>query len=1125
MHLVKTNCKQGRFCHSQKLLFTMRVSFLAATILCLSVSSWAYSQKTITLAVTKESLRDVLNRIAKSTDYRFIYSDDPVFETRLVTLKVKQATLDEVMPVLIEGTGLSYKVNAKNLVVVCPEQSSNSAIAPDPIKGKVTDEKGNPLSGVSVSVKGTSRGTTTRSDGSFSIEAKPGDVFEFSMVGYVPASLTLQNEDLLSIRLIPEVATMANVVVVGYGTQKQKNLTGSVAIVSGKDLTNVPVSNITNALAGRLTGVFAYQPGGVPGSSSNVLIRGKSTISNSDPIYVIDGIVRSKSDFDMVDPNDIDNISVLKDASAVAVYGSRGGNGVIIVTTKRGSRQKPVFGYSAYAGTSGPTQVPDRMNSYEQAVYLNDKLKTRGVSATDPRYYTDDELDIFKSGKINTDWFELVRKDPVVTQHNLSVNGGSEAINYFMSAGYYKETGLINNLNYNRVNLRANIDAKVSRSLKISLNLDGNVQKTSRPYWPADSINSFTMQDFYRGILNQPPMSPAYVNGLPDGTLYHWHAKEVIDHGGYVKQNPNVLNGLLKLSYTAPFLKGLGADVSYNYNRQQNIIQTRYNSYTLYRFNVTGAHGHIVGDQLQSTVTASQRPYDFLQRDYSGLNAYTLDASVHYENIFGRHSVKALLLYEQYENNGESFTAKAENPLSTIIDQLFLTDPDPQRRSLTGTGVEAGRASVISRLNYAWNDRYLFEANFRYDGSSTFPAKNKWGFFPSVSAGWILSEESFFKNANAINYLKLRASYGLTGNDQVALSQWYSTFNVGSNAVFGVVTPTITPSRYANPDITWEKIRQTNAGIDATFWNGKLSGSVDYFFKHTYDILLAPNLVVPGTFGIALASVNSGKVNNQGVEVSVRHENRTGDGRYFFGVNFSYYKNTVKEYPQQATVLPYQVRTGKPIDYITGYEAVGIARTPEDLQGTPTYNGRPFELGDIIFKDQDKDGKITATDNVVLSTQSLFPNIMYGINAGGSWKGFDITALFQGAARRKLLFPNRDQWDQQAVLAFWNDHWTPDNVNTAFPKAGGLNATQSPNSSFWVRDAGYIRLKNLEIGYTIPKGIIERLHMQRCRFYLSGYNLLTITPLKDYDPEFQSTYGAYQYPIMRSINVGVNLSF
>ncbi len=1135
----KLRFHQGNLClvPRPQIIRFMKIFFLLVFLACMRVSASVYSQDVkVTLDIRNKPLAKALNELEKKSKFRFLFSEETLPAGKLINMSVAEMPAMDVLQLMLDNTSLSAKKMGDKLIVIVP---GGTDAADKKVTGKVSNTHGEPLPGVTVKVEGTNTGAVTNGEGRFELNAPGLASLVFTYVGFLPKTVAINNREQLEVVLEEDTRGLNEVVVVGYGNQKKVNLTGAISSISSKDIQNVPVSNISNALAGRLSGLFANNPSGIPGVSSPITIRGKGTLNSPGALYVIDGVVRGKEDFDALTPNEIESVSVLKDAASAAVYGARAANGVLLVTTKRGEMdQAPRFSYTGNVGSLRPTQIPSRLNSYQHAIYQNDMLYNQfpGISADDPRLYSPDELDYYKAGTVNTDWYKLVAKDPYSTQHTLSVNGGGKSVRYFMSLGYYNESGLFDNIDYKRYNLRSNVEANVTKNLTISLNIDGNFQNSTRPYWPWDGDNA-EMKDFYRGLLNQPPMSPAYVDGLPDGTLYHWHAAEVIKNGGYLRKNYNTFNAQLALNYKLP-IEGLSATFSYNYNKKFNFTKTQYKSYTLYQHNTFGGHGHLVGDSVIGSKTAAQLPYNALTEAYNQPVMYLLNGGFKYNRTFGKHTVGALLLYEQSETLGDNFSAKGENPLTTQVDQLFVTDPDHKYQTVGGGGTQTARISYVGRVNYMYADKYLFEANFRSDASTQFGPQGRWGFFPSVSAGWRISEEPFMKGAvRGLDNLKLRASYGITGNDyyddpNVPPYQWQNKYVVAPGAVFNGATMGLTSGVYPNPLLTWEKAATTDIGIDASFGNGLLSIEADYFRKHTYDILWTRALTVPASFGATLPSENYAVVDNHGIELSVRHDNSIGQVNYYVGGNFSFARNKVINMAEPANAMDYQKRIGRPIDFITGYEAAGIARSEKDLQNLPDYNapGQKFEVGDIIFKDISgpdgkPDGIVNDFDKKVLSNKSLNPEIIYGVNGGVSWKGFDLNFLFQGVTGREVMFPNRDQWREQAVLSFWADHYTTENTGAAYPKIGGKNGTEGPASSFWLRNGAYLRLKFLELGYSLPKALLQKAKISNVRFYVSGSNLFTVSAIKLYDPEFQTSYGAFQYPIMRSVNVGVNLGF
>lgn len=1100
------------------------------------------------------NLSDVLEQIYKKHRIRIASNQGEIgtFSVDADILNLSKEKVLERLTDYLEDKQYSLKKLSKNQLIIVRKHDMPVAEKPKVklnearikfenafalIKGQVVDANNGPIPGVNV--KSEKNHTVTDGDGKFQIVSNINETLIFSAIGFIPKSVVVESAtSSLKVVLMEEKNDLNEVVVVGYGTQNKKFVTGSIVSISGSSINNMPVSNISNALAGRLAGLVVLSPSGLPGVGSAIRVRGTTSYTSQDPLYVIDDVPRSKQEFDMLAPSDIESLSVLKDAAA-AIYGVRGGSGVILVTTKQGTTGIPRFNFSLTRGTSDPTRVPKRLSSYQDALYRNNYYLNQGVPAGDPRYYSPDEVDFYKSGKINTDLFDMISKTPTTFDANLSVSGGTENAKYYLSTGYFKETGLFDNLESKRFNVLSNVDVKVSNDLAVKLSLQGTVRPNTTPWW-YDGVGTTTLSDLTRASMNFTPMSPAYVNGLPDGSLYHFLVPEVIKNG-YMKANKSNFNGNLKLSYNPSFAKGLGGDIAFNYNKQADLYKTRYKPYTLYLFNRSGANNHIIGGQVIGTKAAAQQPYDFFQERFAQQSNYVLNANIHYNKTIKDHDFGVQVFYEQSESAGDDFSAKGENLLASTIDQLFVADSDPNRRSITGTGSEFGRSSVFGRVNYKYKNRYLLDGILRADASSAFAPKNKWGYFPSISVGWILSEEAFMQKLlpNADN-LKVRASYGVLGYDDptvVALSQWYSFYSIQGSAVFNNPVNTIAPQRYPNPDIRWQRIATLNGGVDASFYKGLISGSLDVFYKKTTDLLVANPTTVPTTFGATLAQINYGQVDAKGFELTLRHDNQIGQVKYYAGLNFAYTTNEVIKYPEQAGIPDYQRRTGRPVNFLTGYMSNGIISSSDQLANylAMKYGTRAFELGDIGFKDVGgpnnggPDGIVNGNDNVVLSELSYDPRITYGIPIGASWKGFDISILLQGVGKRKVLLSDRSQWQEQNVLSYWSDFWSADNVNAAYPKIGGLNGTQDPNSSFWMRSGNYLRFKSAEIGYTLPASLTKKIGMSACRVFANGNNLFIIhDSIKLYDPEYQTNetgYGAFQYPLMRTISFGATVSF
>ena len=916
-----------------------------------------YSQSArLSIEMNNVSIEDVLNKIEENSEFHFIYNNELVNVDRKVNVKFDNETIESILKKVFKSTNVEYKVNEKQIILRPKEMDIVAKVQQEQktVKGVVSDQFG-PIAGANVSIQGTTVGTITDMDGNFTIEVPEDATLQISFIGYNTCFVKVAGQSNLNVTLTEDTQKLDEVVVIGYGTQKKMNLTGSVATISADNIATIPVSNISNAMAGRMPGIFSYNKSGMPGVSSPITIRGVNTPNNTNPTYVIDGVVREKADFDALDPNTIENISVLKDAASAAVYGSRASNDVIVVSTKRGKNQKPQFSYSGLFGTDRPTRTPEVMNAYDRTVYLNNQFMYNGIPETDSRYYTADEQEYFKTH--STNWFDLAWKNPFTTQHNLSVNGGSERINYFMSAGYYSQSGTFNNLDFTRYSFRSNVDAKVADNFTIGLDVDGNMSDQRTPYWPHDSDKDL-MNDMYRALLNFPTTEPAYINGKPNATIYNWNILEAINNG-HVSKKHNTLNTKLSAKWEIPWVEGLTANAMFNYRRYYENEKQVGKEYTLYIHETSGGHNHIIRDDAPVVGTRTRTENgNFVRKDFNETSAYTLNLQLNYNRTFGKHDIGAMFLYEQYEEWGDMFWAQRKQLLSSSLEQLFAGSADSQWKDADGHESEIGRIGYVGRLNYGFDNRYLLEANFRYDSSVKWIPGKRWGFFPSVSAGWRVTEENFFKQNEKLNFisnLKLRASYGTLGNDggdDVAYYQYLSKFTTGTNAVFGSGATGILPGVYPSKGITWETTTTADVGFDLGLWNGLLSLEFDYFHKKTSDILMDRKRTIPGTFGATLPKENYAEMVNQGCEFMLRHDNKIGNFTYYVSGNFSFARNHYTYIDESANAYEWEIKTGRPINFITGYIADGIARTDEDLAGLPLYNGGfEWSKGDIILKD------------------------------------------------------------------------------------------------------------------------------------------------------------------------------
>jgi TonB-linked SusC/RagA family outer membrane protein len=1015
------------------------------------------------------------------------------------------------------------------------------------VKGKISDANG-PLAGATVKVDGSNKAVTTDADGNFTISAPENGTLIFSYAGYKEQRVAVKNQTIINITLVAQTLSMDEVIITGYRAQARGSVLGSVSTVKSSEFSNTPVDNLSNALAGRLSGATISQSAGTPGQESNIRVRSVGTFNNSNPLYVIDGIVSDKFAFDGLAPTDVESISILKDGASAAIYGSRAANGVILVTTKRGKEGVAKLNYSGLYGIQTPTKEPQTLSAYEHAKAINDQLRYINVAPTDSRYYTADELDYFKDHSWN--WVKEMWVNPVNTQHTLDVSGGARNVKYFLGGSYNYNTGSFNNIDFGKHKLRGKIYDTITNNLKASLDVNAAERNTNGPSW---DINNWRMEDLYKALMFRPKMVPPYVNGLPVGNWVEWHPGVVLDPGqsGYNKRKWQELNATVALNYTVPFVKGLTAKTSINrytrnaYNKQFNL------PYNMTQFNTTGANNHIVGDQV--VAPKPRTAVEFLNTQNEKIERYQFNAQLNFKRSFGDHNIDALVVYEQAQEDTTITIARRDDFISSTIDQFI--GGSTVNSTAGGREAQTARISYVGLISYNYAQKYFIESAFRYDGSTIFAPENRWGFFPSVSAGWSISSEPFFAPVNFINDLKLRASVGLLGNDQVASFQWQQLYNIGYGAIFNNATFGLDPGVYPNPGITWEKSLNYNAGFDARFLNNQISLKLDVFYRHSYDILGSRQLSLPSTLGATLPDENYQQVDSRGFEIELGYNGNIGSGNnainYYAKGNFGYATSKIVQVDEAQNIRPFQSALGRPVglqangttinkngnyeqDMLFGYVADGILRTQEDIDALPAgymILGNKPQLGMLNYKDirgpnDDKpDGRITSDDRVFLAKYSI-PPMNFGFSFGGAWKSLSIDVLLQGVAGAKAMLPTAGRDIQaraeESSFSYWADSWTPDNPNGKYPgwRQTGFRTRYDP-SSFWLVDNSFVRLKNVSVSYGLPSKLTNRAGIKSARVFFTGTNLLMIySGNKLYDPEMNNILS---YPMMKAYSFGLNI--
>lgn len=992
------------------------------------------------------------------------------------------------------------------------------------VQGRIVDAKSNePLIGVTVKETGTGHGVVTDLDGCFTIAVGPDAKLLVSYVGYKNLQVPVKGKNKLMVLLEENSEILNDVVVVGYGVQKKATLSGAVTSVKGEDLVKTPVTNVSNGLAGRLPGVFAISNTAEPGyDGSTIRIRGVNTFGNAEPLVVVDGVPGRS--LERIDPSTIESLSVMKDASA-AIYGAQAANGVIIITTKRGKQGKPTVDFSYNYGLSRPTTVPEMCNAAEYATLLNEIDSYAGNT---PRY-TADEIKKFADGSDpwsypNTDWFAETLKDwSPQSNTNVSVSGGTERTRYFLSMsaktqdGFYRHSAT----KYKQYDLRSNFDVNLAKGLDLTANLSGRLEDRKFPTRSSENI--------FRMLMRSKPNMPAYwPDGTPGPDIEFGDNPVVIctDQTGYDRDKRYVLNGDFGLNIQIPYIQGLSLKLGASFDKTFRFRKIWQTPWYLYSWD-----GNSYTENGQPLLQKGKKGYDDARLNQSSENNYNiqLSAILNYNRSFGdNHILNATLGVERIKGRGDSYEAYRRYFISTAIDELFAGGQSEINN--TGSSYTEARLNYFGRFNYAYKQKYLAEVVWRYQGSYIFDQSNHFGFFPGASLGYVISEEDYFKKVLPfIHFAKIRASWGQTGNDLINAYQYLASYSynnlmyiTNSGATYNqALKENVVP----NKNVTWETATQENVGLDLQFLKGELAFTIDYFRNTRKDILWHRNASVPGTSGMTLPDENLGKVRNQGVDFDLNYHHRFGDVMFNAGLNGVYAKNKILFWDEAPGAPDYQKSTGMPIGASLVYKAVGIYQTQEEIDNDAAHwpGARP---GDIKFADINGDNKLDGNDRIRYNRTSV-PTFTYGINLGAKYKGFDVTALLQGAMGG-VFFQSTESGDFGNFLkSFYDNRWTEENHSTSYPRTYNRSNEYWVNQSntFWIHSSDYIRLKNVEVGYTLPNALTSKVKIERLRFYINGYNLLTIAPcMKDYDPENTNGRG-YNYPLSKIINFGASITF
>ena len=1110
---------RGRHGCVYKTVLIMKLTFILLTAGFLQVTAASFAQQ-VTLKVSNVSIKTIFEKIQEQTQYDFLYKTADLQLTGKLSLDLKNVPLKQALDKCFEQQPLVYTI--ENTTILVSRRPVPAAAADIVVRGKVTNDQQQPLPGVAVRIKDMHTGTVTDADGNFEIKApNEGASLVFSFIGYESKEVKINDNRVINISLAPKNTGLDEVVVVGYGTQKRTTLTGAVSSVKGEQLRVGPVANISNRLGGNVAGVITRQASGEPGNdAASVLVRGTA------PLVLVDGVERA---YDKINPEDVESISVLKDASAVAPYGLRGANGVMLITTKRGKAGKLALNYNIDYGFQQPTNTPDFMNAYDGLQLRNEALRTDG---RENEVIADDVLEQYKIGTDaapNTDWIRNYMKSSNSQTHNLTLSGGTDLVRAYVSAGYFKQGSMFGPKNgYDRYNLRSNLDIKATKTTDVSLDINmTNDEKKTATLDAAD-----IMLNLYRARATE---ADVFSNGLPAYQSSMGLSMHETIYGGADKSDRNNFQNVgFTVKQQLPFTKGLSVKGFFNYDRQEYAYKHWTEPVIAYTYNTATSEYIEDNAWLRSkpSLSVGNRIWTY----------YTGQVYLNYDRQFNKHGVSALAVYER-RWGGRTELSASRSQYNFTIPELNMGSPNKVDQANAGTSNETAQDGMIFRANYNYDQKYLFEVAGRYDRSYRYAPDKRSAFFPSASLGWRISEESFIKdNAPAIDNLKLRVSYGKSGNPVGGEFAFLSQYQIRNSYVWGM-TPIQEQGVYEGKEpnrlLTWETVWKANAGVDLSMWNGLLGLELDVYHDYRSDKILAPDAVVPIEYGVGLADENAGKEERYGVDVTLTNRTKLSKDLVMqhSGV-FGFSRNRQIEIREAAGTynVPQFRRTGLPSSQLRGYKSAGLFKDQADIDSW-AYQNSSVLPGDIKYVDINGDGKINSEDQVVIG-RTRVPEIMFGYNLGITYRQFDLGLFIQGAANSDYYLgygSDGASGDRGVRFPFENDKplkdhansWSIDNQdpNAKFPRLSVTKRTHNYEvSDFWTVNSAYVKLKSLQIGYNFNPELTRKVFMKQVRAYANCYNLWTIYSAmpKDFDSENQ----AYNvYPQQFIVSFGLNVTF
>ena len=1107
----------------RKLLLKMKLTLIGLLLCLMQVSATVYSQSTLfSFDINQKQVVDVLQEIEANSNFRFFYQREQVNVERIVSIDADENTVEDILDAIFAGEGIKYQVLENDLILLSPVNTNFSEILDtqqERVTGRVTDESGEALPGVTVIIKGSTNGTVTNIDGNYTLSNVPNDAtLVFSFVGMRTQEIAVGNQTSINVTMEADAIGIEEVVAVGYATVTKKELTGSVVSIKPEAIEERAISNFAEVLQGNASGVSINSTSGAPGSDVQVRIRGLGSINSSvDPLYVIDGLPYTGS-LNSINPNDIASIEILKDASSTAIYGSRGANGVILITTKKGSAKKLLVEYNGTYGVQQLRKKIDLLNATQYAELANEAELAIGNELR----YSDSEIAAFHNGGKGTDWQDEIYQTAPIQTHQLSASGGNNKMRFYMSGNYLNQEGIVKTSEFERYSMRVNLDADITDKISVGNTLSVSRQSSAGVTSSGTRSNYGTSNVVWAALVTNPTLT------IKD------------EDGNYVENTPDPVIG-----NPVALLDGVTND-----SKATEVVGSIYLQYDLLDWlSAKSTFGFGLRNSLNGSYTKS-----FLvgsndgraSRSTSESSNWVSTTQLNFDKQFNDiHKIKGNLVFEAQEVESENFSASSEG---YVLDNLLYNSLGSASTILTPSSGSSkwSLASFVSRINYSLKDKYYLTLTGRYDGASRLAEGNKWYFFPSGALSWRVSDESFMENVNAVDDLKLRISYGESGNQSVGA---YSTLNKlsGDRAIIGTnedIHTGYAPANFPNQDLTWEISKQIDAGFNLSLLERKLAIDFDYFNRKTEGLFFSRELpAVVGTSSLS-TTTNIGSLRNTGIEVELE-ANIINNSDFKWGItgNITYTKNKVIALADNDVIYTgyggeFGESTGSQILEVGGQLGVFRGWLTDGLYDDDvslTIDGQTREPGDIKYKDIDNDGDITSDDRVKLG--NAIPDFFWGLSNSFNYKGFSLTLFLQGSHGNKIANLNKNTYllsldgkanDEVSAL----NRWTPSNTDTNIPRATATRPTMK-FSDQWLEDGSYIRLKTVTLGYTFPDSrVLNALHFSSLRLYFTGTNLLTFTDYSGYDPDVSRSssvtsqgYDIGIYPHSKSYVFGINIGF